>query len=739
MTSRNEFGGRYLLEAFLLGWIGFTDLFSSVALKAQRISKENMQTGMMPFGMSPTSPAIREDGATDAPMGESPNTLDADDIRRCVQEDFSNDCKDKEEQGWTEKREWDIRAYYQVKDFAMMNRPWPGASAYPVPITPTLLDTGKANLMASKQAADGRWMTCTGVGEEDIRKAVPLDSLMNWQLNTQIPMDEIEDMTTFRMLLHGDGMQKVIFDPRKQAVKIISFDVENFYIPIDAEGVQFDDNNGHCTQIIPLTRNDVEMRKAWGIYEDLDKMMPGARISSGGHSRSDGLLRLKDEVAGQDREGRNRRETYFLAETYKEYFPKSGSGGYGSSGPSRVGVKPVYITVWWSPNGGAIHRIAINKDKIVPFSRRRVYPNPGYFFSMSMPEKIRHIQEKANYADKQNTDSLDISIMPPLFFSDTSELEKSRIRRMPAGMYNLGRDQTIQSAPLPPRERGFEVEIQRMWSEAQNLTGLIDISIGKATGSPTLGQDEIRSYRADIRFSDLFKREQRGFKDTLDLVYHYDNKFMDRKTKVKILGYADYKSIDELFPNKMGLEMGLGIEGKFDFSFAGAAVTDREKQKMDKIAFYGAMSAQPDVMANPHDSWNVKEALAEAHGIRDLETVITKPIQALIQSAQESVQRIVSGQTGIHLRPGIDTDSYIFEIELFMRSETFMALDQELQMELMNMRKLSYIMRAAEMRATMDMQIVQQRQMANQQASAISAQAEQDVARQENSKSGVPA
>ena len=627
-----------------------------------------------------------------------------------------------------EKREYDVRAYHGIKDAAMMRRPWPGASAYPVPITPTLLDTGRSNIKASMRSDDGKWMSVSGVGEEDIRKARPLESLMNWQLGNQIPMDRIQDMNIFRTLLHGTGMIKAMQDFTRNAVKLVSFDIENFYIPIDADGVQFGDNNGHCTQIIPLSKNDIEMRKAWGIYKDLDLMAPGARIASG--SSRDNLQKLKDHVSGQDKEARQNRETYFLAETYLEYFPKSGAG-YGG-GPSRAGVRPIYLIVWWSPNGGTIHRIAMNEDKTVPFAKHDIYPNPGYFFSMSMPEKIRNIQEKANYADKQNTDAMDRSISPAMFVSDTAELEKSRAKRVPGGIYNLGRDQSVQYEPQPPRDQGFEFEIQRMWREAQQLTGLIDISIGGAAKSNTLGQDQIRSFRADIRFADIFERYESGFKDTLDLIYHYDNKYMDRKLKVKVLGYADYKTIDELFPNPDLGDMGLGIEGKFDFSFAGAAVTDREKMKMDTIQFYMTQMSDPKVMMNDHDWWNVKEKLAEAYGIRDLETVINKPSQALVLSPQEAIQRVVSGQTGMQLRPGIDTDSYIFEIELFMMTETFMSLDPQLQMELFNMLKVSYLMRAAEMRAIMDQQIIERKQMATQQAGAIADEADKRAAKEQN-------
>ena len=214
--------------------------------------------------LNPDSPKLMEDRVSDMPFGESP-MLDEEDVMRCVQEDFANDVKDKEDYGWLEKREWDFKSYYMVKDYAMTQRPWPGASAYPVPIIPALLDTGKANLQASKQSEDGRWVGVKGVGEEDIRKANPLEALLNWQCVNQIPMEEVEDITDFRMLLNGDGLQKVIQDHIHNRVKLINFDAENFYIPIDADGVQFPDNHGRCTQIIPLTWNDVQVRKMWGI------------------------------------------------------------------------------------------------------------------------------------------------------------------------------------------------------------------------------------------------------------------------------------------------------------------------------------------------------------------------------------------------------------------------------------------------------------------------------------------
>ena len=443
-------------------------------------------------------------------------------------------------------------------------------------------------------------------------------------------------------------------------------------------------------------------------------MAPGARISRS-RSGGDSLNQLKDQVAGVSREQKYRRETYFMAESYIEYFPKSGSG-YGG-GPSRAGVKPVYLIVWWSPNGGTIHRIAMNEDEIVPFANYDFYPNPGYFFSMSMPEKIRNIQEKANYADKQNTDAMDRIISPALFFSDTAELEKSRAKRMPGGMYNIGRDNQVFYEPMPARERGFEQEVKNMWVEAQQMVGLIDISYGSQAKDQTLGQTQMRSFRADIRFQDLLDRYEMGFKDTMDLIYHYDNKFMDRSTKIKVLGYSDYKRIEEIFPSKNLGAIGLGITGKYDFSFGGASVLIREQIKNDEISYFSIMMTDPMVLANPKDSWNIRVQLGQAYGIREgrLETILTKPKEALILSAQEAIQRVVSGQTGIDIRPGIDTESYIFELELFGKTDTFASLEPEGQMEILRLLKLAMLMSAAEKRAIMDVQMVQSRQMMAQQ------------------------
>lgn len=678
------------------------------------------------YGMLNGSPNLKDKPSELLPddTQATPN-IDETELSKYLLEVFGFDVQDKEQYGWVVKREYDLKSYYMIKDLAMTRRPWPGASAYPVPITPTLLDTGWANIVASMKSPDGRMIRASGVGEEDIRKAVPLESLLNWQVTNTMDMDNEQDKNIFRALIHGRSIMKVMQDFEKNRVKVISFDAENFYIPIDADDVQSADR---VHQIIPLTTNQIELRKLWGIYKDLDKMTPGARISRG-QSADTRLMQMKDLITGTSKEQKSRRETYFMCESYCDYAPKSGTG-YGG-GPSRAGVKPIPLIVWWSPNGGTIHRVAKNEDKMKPFAEYDIYPTPGYFWSMSLPEKLKGIQEKANYADKQNTDALDVAISPAAYIDDSSEFNKNTAQRVPGGIYTIGKNNTITFEQRPPRDPGFEKQYQTMWIEAQQLTGMIDIAYGAQTKDQTLGQTQIRTFRADIRFSSIVKRIEMGWKKTIDLIYHYDNKFMDRKTKIKVIGYADYQSIDELFPNPEAGALGLGFEGKFDFEFAGAAVTDVEKDTQKKIAFYEKQLLSPDVLMDKATSWKMRKELAEAYGVRDFERVMAKPKEALALPPEEAIQRVVSGQKYVPLRPEIDADAYIYEIELFMRGETFANLAPEQQQVLGQMRMQAYVMRAGQMKALMDLQTVQAHQQSQGMAVSIADEAE-NRAGQEN-------
>ena len=106
--------------------------------------------------------------------------IDMVDLAIYIQNKLRDDIRDREEFKWNEKRLYDINAYEGRKK--PVNFPWKNASNFPVPLTPTLVDTAHANIIGSAFADDEKIVGVKGVAKEDIRTAPFLADLLNWQL-----------------------------------------------------------------------------------------------------------------------------------------------------------------------------------------------------------------------------------------------------------------------------------------------------------------------------------------------------------------------------------------------------------------------------------------------------------------------------------------------------------------------------------------------------------------------------
>lgn len=211
----------------------------------------------------------------DKPIGDSipdrktpDSDIPDDELTEVVMADLMNDIQDKEDFGWQEKREYDLKAYYGIKDEFLKNYPYPNASAYPVPITPVLLDTGKAMIGDLKWRNPDKCVVVSPVGAEDIKKVKHLEALLNWQCLNKIKDMKMEDSASdFSMLLHGTGYEKIIMTGLKDRFDVSPFNVpiEFIYLPIDARSPEISDSD-HIIQIIPLSSNDLRQRIASGVY-----------------------------------------------------------------------------------------------------------------------------------------------------------------------------------------------------------------------------------------------------------------------------------------------------------------------------------------------------------------------------------------------------------------------------------------------------------------------------------------
>ena len=218
-----------------------------------------------------------------------------------------------------------------------------------------------------------------------------------------------------------------------------------------------------------------------------------------------------------------------------------------------------------------------------------------------------------------------------------------------------------------------------------------------------------------MRFSSIIDRFNAGWNRTINLVYEYANRYESREKKLKVIGYNDFRTLNELFPVKdENITSGLGLKGNFDFSFSGKSQADKEIEKQDTIMFYNAMITNP-LAQNPATLWKLSKEFAEAMGRKDFTTLFPKPKEANIYGIDEFLQRVMSGQYDIQVRPGIDADDYVFEIELFMRTETFQSLEPQAQQAILDARRRAYMMSVAERQALADANLVMQSQMMQQQ------------------------
>jgi len=620
--------------------------------------------------------------------------IDRDLLVKTFMEDFKNDIQDKEGMGWVSKREYDIKSYYQQKEELWKWTPWKGASAYRSPLTATLLDTGLASMQQSIFSEGSGPVQVKPTGAEDIRTSRILELYLNNLVDTESQLEQASDMNIFRMFLTGTGILKVKRTLGDTGVECVSIDAENIFVPLGAKGFKKDQTD-HVIHIIPLTKSELNYRKLMGVYEGIENVQSGVGY---GDTAKDAVTQVVDKSAGSSMDQYRNREIYYVAEYYKTFWNEEEK-------------RPIELVAWIAPNGGQLLRVKENKEKIRPFSRHVIYEHEDQrFYGISLPEKIREIQEKLDYSDKQLTDAMDKANLPAMFIDDTSGFDANMNQRVPGGVYQVGVGRQIDYEPVPHVERGFDKERFDLWSSAERLTGLIDVVQGASTVSGrTLGETEIRTQSATTRFKSLIKRYEKGFNDTLQIIFQYQNLYVPREKKVNLIGYEDYKTIDEVFMSGPDQDQqqfyGLRLESNYNFVFSNKTPIEKQDDLINSDMLYDRAMSNP-VAQNPAAAWNLLEDWAKKHNIRNLDSLVFKPKESNLLPATEFIKRVLAGQYGLQMRPGIAYEEYMFEIQLYMKSEQFQLANPKVQQTLTQALQIADTMLKAQKKAQMDMMLV---------------------------------
>ena len=610
--------------------------------------------------------------------------LDEDHLRAYIFSEFRDIVQKRFDYGWIDSKNYALRSYYGAKNEAMKHWPHENASAFPVPLTPALVDTAWANVQSGLFADAKKPIMIEGVGDEDVRPAAVMLKFQNWQLVNDMKIEKESDKNVFRTFLYGNGIYKVIFDIKTGRIKIRSIGIENFHVPMDASGVQKGETD-IIIHLIPLSYNDVQLRKAMKVYRDPDSMVPGAGIIL---SSSEQLTQTMDDVSGMSLIEKRNNQNYYIAEIdVLGYVPPNA-------------YRPIDLKVWVNPKGMTIQRIRkMDKFMKTPYATVGCYMyEDDRFYKMGIPEKIKNEQEKVDYADKQYTDSLDIASRPAMFVDDTDTMERGRMQRVRGGIYPKGKGNTIDWEPQPPIDRDSGRERALIWEMAERKLGIIDVVQGRASafGGKTLGELEIREARADIRFSLLFRRFGEQLQEVNDISYELNYYYTPKQKILDVIGYSsEGYTMEELFPVKNGELV------KHNFQFTGKLYQDKIEEDQRKLVFFDSQMTTSIVANDIANTFNISQAMANILGIRNFSQLVRKPKEARIVTVEEFIQRVFSGDSTISIRPGIDAEDYVFELQLFKRGQLYNSLEQFQKNMIEDAIRRAYIMSVAERKAKM--------------------------------------
>jgi hypothetical protein len=632
------------------------------------------------------------------PGNQSDPDINEEDLKEVLQKSFKSIIGDRDSGRWVDKRNYEIAAYFGIKDDFYSNFPWPNSSNFPEPITPVLMDTGQSNIMASMFRNKLKTTAVSGIGPEDKRAEKFVGNVMNWQFGVECDMYQVQDATAFWTFLHGTGTVKALIDLSDEyRLKPVSVRIQNMYVPFYSKGYQKKDTD-IVHQIIPWSNADYESRKLLkingkSVYEGLDELLPGFRV--GQMSGSDEQKVLESQITGIDLSAEESREMRFPVETYITFYP-------------RESTKAVELIVWWNPATGTIFRKIVNKDDIRPFSRYYLYDIPNSFYKMSLPEKIRNVQEKANYTEKQITDASDKALNQSAFMEEGNSFDPDSSARVPGGMYEIKRGTkiTFETPDIGPiiARRG---EIDRLWDLAERMTGLTELFQGRETDRKnTATSDRIRTRKAENRFSTIYKRYGIGWAETCEIVNFYNDRYLPREKISRILGAEDYERVEELYPKKDSRPFGFNINGKFDYSLAGLTQIEVDEIRDNNIYFLEKV-IDSKLIENRGQLWKAYKELSEVIEFKNFEAIVEKPPEANILSVEEVLQRIESGQLEVWPDPRVDIADYDYRLKLFKKTDKFSHFDDQQKMVLDRfIKRLEYIKIGREL-ASLDQQAKQ--------------------------------
>ena len=623
--------------------------------------------------------------------------LNKDKLRLHIMELLKKDIASRDGLKWSELRKYDEYAYEHNRD--KNNDPWTNSAHFSAGLTRALVDTAHANVIDGIFADDSKVVDVIGVGDEDIKNARSLSSILNWQVLSDIEdAYQVIDTTVLVSIKNANACIKVIpgyQGNEKNRVKWIHCPVERLFFSPDIKSAQ-PQHCDHIFELITFTEIEKEQRRYLKnnqgqlVYEGIENLKKGFKVQM--DTSFESLMITKDKFSGIDLSTRYSQDLYFSLECYLTWWDEEQK-------------ETCELIVRVAPHGGFIMGVELNTDvdestglAVRPYSLRWIpFPRPDRIYGDSLPYIVKSDQEELDHSINQNINAADELIKPMKFYDPAGGFDPYQAEQVPGGWYPMPDPTRNIYIPTMNFNPIFERSFERYWEYAQRKTGLTELFQGRQQDSSrTLGEAQLRTNKTEIRFKAIYKRFEMAFNELMQLTYFYDKKYMPDTVKVKVLGTSETAPVKNLFPS--------GIQGRYNFKFSSRPSNEKEEKRRNVQDFVDRMMPMAIVTESLENQYKIGELYAECKDIRNYQNVIRKPKGVMAIPPEEAIQKIVGGDLQLMPDPEIDAEEYITRFSIYMRSESFQYLEPEVQQAIVQFSQRVEQIRAGQIQGILDAQ-----------------------------------
>lgn len=526
-----------------------------------------------------------------------------------------------------------------------------------IPYTFTQVETVLPRLVESLFAARP-YVTVKGREPSDESNAKNMETLLDWQMNERIDMQDVFHKGLKEMCIYGTTVAFVGW--RYEEHKVIRRQLQTL---LDEEGqpiIEPDPETGEELELadyaaVETTETDWDDPEVKFIDLGLFYVDPNATDISDARYCGHVAYLTKSELeqmAERDEEIKLKWED--IPKDYRKNNVRNER--MGSIGLPSVQEENVHddddrlyeVHYYWEDDKQVIliNRHYLAKEGDNPYWHKRkpyvkdVYTEvPHEFYGIGVVEMIEDLQDELNAERNMRIDYRAMNLRRMWKVRRGANIKPSDLRWRQNGIVRVDDiDQDLKE--IEPAQIGSDSFNQEgtIKQDIRDTTGAHDVVMGTDGRSSTATETMTKDNNASIRFKLIISSvEKRLLVGVSNLMIQNNQQFIDSELSFRVTGEED--EWVEMDPND--------IQGKFDLVAAGSSVepmANKEAFKQRMVELYGVVSADPFMQQYPDKRRNLLKKVLEAFDIQDTEELLPSEEELMMEQQMMQEQQMIQQQ-----------------------------------------------------------------------------------------------